>query len=160
VSVPRCTLLVVDDEHYILTTLAHLLSGDFNVLTADSAQGAQELFARHTIDLVLSDQKMPRTAGVQFLEWVRDHYPKTVRLLMTGYVELEDAIAAINRGHVYHYFLKRPRSSRWNATAKNWWSRCGNSTATSNRGCLSGRASCKNRTTCWSNAAASWNGWR
>ena len=113
-SVPRCTLLVVDDEHYILTTLSHLLSGEFNVLTADSAQAAQELFARHTINLVLSDQKMPRTAGVQFLEWVRDHHPKTVRLLMTGYVELEDAIAAINRGHVYHYFLKpwRPEELR------------------------------------------------
>ena len=105
-SVPRCTLLVVDDEHYILTTLSHLLSGDFDVLTADSAEAAKELFARQPIDIILSDQKMPRTTGVQMLEWVRDNHPNTVRLLMTGYVELEDAIAAINRGHVYHYLLK------------------------------------------------------
>ena len=105
-SVPRCTLLVVDDEHYILTTLAHLLSDDFDVLTADSADAAKELFGRQPIDLILSDQKMPRTPGVQLLEWVRENYPKTVRVLMTGYVELEDAIAAINRGHVYHYLLK------------------------------------------------------
>ncbi len=105
-SVPRCTLLVVDDEHYILTTLSHLLSGDFNVLTADTAEAAKELFARQPIDIVLSDQKMPRATGVQILEWVRENHPNTVRLLMTGYVELEDAIAAINRGHVYHYLLK------------------------------------------------------
>jgi diguanylate cyclase (GGDEF)-like protein len=57
---------------------------------------------------------MPRGTGVQLLEWVRDHHPHTVRLLMTGYVELEDAIAAINRGHVYHYLLKpwRPEELR------------------------------------------------
>jgi diguanylate cyclase len=106
VSVPKCTLLVVDDEHYILTTLAHLLSDDFDVLTADSADSAKALFGRQPIDLILSDQKMPRIPGVQLLEWVRENHPKTVRLLMTGYVELEDAIAAINRGHVYHYLLK------------------------------------------------------
>jgi diguanylate cyclase (GGDEF)-like protein len=105
-SVPKCTLLVVDDEHYILTTLSHLLAADFVVLTADSAEAAQDLFARQSIDVVLSDQKMPRTTGVQLLEWVREHHANTVRLLMTGYVELEDAIAAINRGHVYHYLLK------------------------------------------------------
>ncbi len=105
-SVPQCTLLVVDDEHYILTTLSHLLAADFVVFTADSADAAQEAFARQPIDIILSDQKMPRTTGVQLLEWVREHHPSTVRLLMTGYVELEDAIAAINRGHVYHYLLK------------------------------------------------------
>ena len=106
VSAPKCTLLVVDDEHYILTTLSQLLAADFTVLTADSAEAAREAFARQPIDIILSDQKMPRTTGVHLLEWVRDHHPKTVRLLMTGYVELEDAIAAINRGHVYHYLLK------------------------------------------------------
>lgn len=105
-SVPKCTLLVVDDEHYILTTLSHLLAADFVVLTADSADSAREVFSRQPIDIILSDQKMPRTAGVQLLEWVRENHPNTVRLLMTGYVELEDAIAAINRGHVYHYLLK------------------------------------------------------
>ncbi len=106
VSVPKCTLLVVDDEHYILTTLSQLLAADFVVLTADSAEAAREAFARQPIDIILSDQKMPRTTGVQLLEWVRENHPNTVRLLMTGYVELEDAIAAINRGHVYHYLLK------------------------------------------------------
>jgi diguanylate cyclase len=106
VSVPNCTLLVVDDEHYILTTLAHLLGADFSVLTASCADDAKELFGRQPIDIILSDQKMPRTTGVQLLEWARENHPNTVRLLMTGFVELEDAIAAINRGHVYHYLLK------------------------------------------------------
>jgi diguanylate cyclase (GGDEF)-like protein len=110
VTVPRCTLLVVDDEPYILTTLQALLSSDFHVLTADSADGAAALFEQHRIDLVLTDQKMPRRTGVQLLEWVQHHHPRTIGLLMTGFAELEDAVDAINRGHVYHYFLKPPRA--------------------------------------------------
>jgi diguanylate cyclase (GGDEF)-like protein len=97
---------VVDDEPYILTTLAVLLGKDFEVYTADSAAAAQDVFARHRIDLILSDQKMPRMSGVHLLEWVRQHSPKTIRLLMTGFAELEDAVEAINRGQVYRYLFK------------------------------------------------------
>jgi diguanylate cyclase len=54
----------------------------------------------------LVDQKMPRMSGVQLLEWVREHSPGTIRLLMTGYAELEDAVEAINRGKVFRYLFK------------------------------------------------------
>src|SRR5207248_4872445 len=89
-----------------LPTLAALLADDFEVLTADSADAAEEVFRARPVDLVLTDQRMPRRTGVQLLEWVRQHSPRTVRLLMTGYAELEDAVEAINRGHVYYYLLK------------------------------------------------------
>jgi len=104
--VPQCSLLIVDDEPYILPTLSALLSHDFEVLTADSAESAEAIFARRPINLILTDQRMPHKTGVQLLEWVRQHSPKTIRLLMTGYAELEDAVEAINRGQVYHYLLK------------------------------------------------------
>src|SRR5690348_15282579 len=106
VNAQKCSLLVVDDEPYILPTLSALLASEFDVVTADSVESAQAVFARQPIDLILTDQKMPRQTGIQLLEWVRENYPRTVRLLMTGYAELEDAIDAINRGHVYHYLLK------------------------------------------------------
>ncbi len=102
----KCSLLVVDDEPYILTTLSAFLSQEFEVLTADSAEAAQKIFARRSIDLMLTDQKMPGMSGVQLLEWVREHSPNTVRLLMTGFAELEDAVEAINRGRVYRYLFK------------------------------------------------------
>jgi diguanylate cyclase (GGDEF)-like protein len=102
----KCSLLVVDDERFILATLSQLLAGEFEVLTADSADAAQELFGRRPIDLLLADQKMPRRSGVHLLEWVRQHHPRTIRLLMTGYTEVDDAIAAINRGQVYYYLPK------------------------------------------------------
>jgi len=106
ISNHKCSLLVVDDEPYILTTLSVFLSQEFEVLTADSAEAAQQIFARRNIDLMLTDQKMPRMSGVQLLEWVRERSPKTVRLLMTGFAELEDAVDAINRGKVYRYLFK------------------------------------------------------
>ena len=106
VSTRKCSLLVADDEPYILPTLAALLAPDFEVLTADCAATAIQILSRRSVDLILTDQKMPRMTGVQLLEWVREHSPKSIRLLMTGYAELEDAVEAINRGHVYHYILK------------------------------------------------------
>src|SRR5260370_32699325 len=102
----KCTLLVVDDEPYILTTLAALLAPDFHVITTDSGENAQQIFAQRSIDLVLTDQKMPGMSGVQLLEWVREVSPWTIRLLMTGFAELEDAVEAINRGKVYRYLFK------------------------------------------------------
>src|SRR5262245_3948745 len=106
VSNHKCSVLVVDDEPYILPTLTALLAGDFQVHTADSGEAAIQFLGRYPVDLVLTDQKMPRMTGVQLLEWVREHFPKTIRLLMTGYAELDDAVEAINRGQVYHYILK------------------------------------------------------
>jgi diguanylate cyclase (GGDEF)-like protein len=76
------------------------------VRTADSAEAAQAAFANYPIDIILTDQRMPGQTGVQLLEWVHEHFPRTVRLLMTGYAELDDAVSAINRGHVYYYLLK------------------------------------------------------
>ncbi len=105
-STNKCSLLVVDDEPYILTTLSVFLSRDFEVYTANAGAAAQEVFAQHRIDLILSDQKMPRMSGVELLEWVRQNHPKSIRLLMTGFAELEDAVEAINRGQVYRYLFK------------------------------------------------------
>ena len=102
----KCSVLVVDDESCILTTLAALLQPEFEVLTVDSGEAAQQVFAQRSVDLILADQKMPRLSGVELLEWVREHSPTTIRLLMTGYAELEDAVEAINRGKVYRYLFK------------------------------------------------------
>jgi diguanylate cyclase (GGDEF)-like protein len=106
VKAPKCTLLIVDDEPYVLPALKALAAEEFEIYTADCAEAAQVVFAHHPIDVILTDQRMPRQSGIQLLEWVRQHYPRTVRLLMTGYAELEDTIDAINRGQVYHYLLK------------------------------------------------------
>jgi diguanylate cyclase (GGDEF)-like protein len=103
-------LLLVDDEPMVLSPLVPLLADDFEVVTADSAEAARGLFGRRPIDLILTDQRMPRCTGVQLLEWVYEHHPQTVRMLMTGFAEFDDAVNAINRGHIF-FFLQKP----WNA---------------------------------------------
>ena len=112
VNAQKCSLLIVDDEPYILPTLTALLGDEYEVHTADCSETAQALFSQQAIDVILTDQKMPRQSGIQLLEWVRENHPRTVRLLMTGYAELEDAIDAINRGQVYHYLLKPWRTEQ------------------------------------------------
>lgn len=104
---PRpCSLLIVDDEPSILPSLTALLAAEYEIYTATSAETAHALFAQHPIDLILTDQKMPEQSGIELLEWVRTNHPRTVRMLMTGYAELDDAVDAINRGQVYYYLLK------------------------------------------------------
>src|SRR5262245_28673497 len=70
VSTNHCSVLIVDDEPYILPTLASLVGREFEVETANSADAAEEVLARRPIDIVLTDQRMPRRTGVQLLEWV------------------------------------------------------------------------------------------
>src|ERR1051326_358710 len=92
VNTNACSVLIVDDEPYILPILAGLVGREFETITANSADEAQRVFERRPIDIILSDQRMPRRTGIQLLEWVREHSPHTVRLLMTGFAELEDAV--------------------------------------------------------------------
>ncbi len=115
----RCTLLVVDDEPVVLTAVASLAGPNFEVLTADSAEAAEALLAHHSVDILLTDQKMPRRTGVQLLESVREHAPRTVRLLMSSYADLEDTVEAINRGHVHHYLAKPWRSEELRQVLRN-----------------------------------------
>jgi diguanylate cyclase (GGDEF)-like protein len=102
----RCTVLLVDDEPYVLDSLAPLLARDFDVLTASSAAAAQKLFAQRDIHLLLADQKMPGMTGVELLEWARTHHPKTIRLMLTGYSDFEQTVGAINRGQIFRIILK------------------------------------------------------
>lgn len=102
----RCTVLVVDDNPFVLDMLRALLASDFRVLTASSAEAARELFVGRDLDIVLSDQQLPGQSGVQLLEWARLHYPRTVRILITGLARLEDAVAAINCSQVHRFLFK------------------------------------------------------
>jgi diguanylate cyclase (GGDEF)-like protein len=102
----RCSLLIVDDEGYLLPPLTGLLQAEFEVLTAGSADEAEAILRGRPVDILLTDQRMPGRTGVELLEWARQNRPDTVRILMTGYTELDDAISAINQGQVYHYLTK------------------------------------------------------
>jgi diguanylate cyclase (GGDEF)-like protein len=108
----KCSLLIVDDEPYIRSTLSAVAAREFEVLSAASAEEAQRIVAEREVDIILTDQMMPSgMSGVQLLEWVRQHSPQTMRLMMTGLARLEDAVDAINCGQVHRYLFKPWRTS-------------------------------------------------
>lgn len=115
----HCSLLLVDDEPLITSTLTHLVSSDFQVISVTTAEAAQRIFAEREIDVILADQKLPGMTGVSLLEWVRQHSPRTIRLLMTGLAKLEDAVAAINYGQVHRFIFKPFRAEELQQTLRN-----------------------------------------
>lgn len=115
----RCTLLLVDDEPYVLDALAPLLARDFDVVTANSAEAAQKVLGQREVHLVLADQKMPGMTGVELLEWVRVHHPKAIRLMLTGYADFEETVKAINRGQIFRIILKPWRTEELLLILKN-----------------------------------------
>jgi two-component system probable response regulator PhcQ len=101
------TVLIVDDEPEIRKLLKDALSHEpYHILSAGSAEEALPILEKEQVDLVLSDEKMPGMSGSEFLAVVRQKYPDTIRIILTGYASLESAIRAINEGEVYRFFTK------------------------------------------------------
>src|SRR5947209_4244584 len=101
------TLLVVDDEPDVCDSVHDLLRREFRVLKAKSADEGIRLLKEHEIHIIMTDQRMPQITGVEFLTKIRLGHPQAVRMLFTGYADLEAVIAAINQGHIFQ-FLKKP----------------------------------------------------
>ncbi len=100
-------ILFVDDETNILSSLKRLFRPlGYHIFTAESGAQGLEIMHSETVDLVISDMRMPEMNGAQFLEKVREKWPNTVRILLTGYAEMEATIEAINKGQIYRYVSK------------------------------------------------------
>ena len=100
-------LLVVDDEPEVCNAVYHLLRRRYHVLRAHSAAEAVELLATHEVEIILTDQRMPNVSGVQMLARIKARHPEAIRMLYTGYSDLDAIVAAVNQGHIYR-FLSKP----------------------------------------------------
>ena len=101
------TLLIVDDEPGILSSLRRLLRpAGHKIHTAESGPIGLQVLEQEPVDLVISDMRMPEMNGAQFLEQVRLRWPGTTRILLTGYADVSSTIEAINRGEIYRYISK------------------------------------------------------
>ena len=101
------TLLFVDDEANILSALKRLFRPfGYRIFTAEGGALGLEILERESVDLVVSDMRMPEMNGAQFLEKVREKWPETIRILLTGYAEIGATIDAINKGRIYRYISK------------------------------------------------------
>lgn len=98
-------LLFVDDEPLILQSLS-ILFDDYTVFTAENGASALEILKQHTIDVIISDQRMPQMSGVDFLRFAKEISPNTIRILMTGYADLQSVVDSVNVGEIFRYVSK------------------------------------------------------
>jgi signal transduction histidine kinase len=96
----------VDDEVDVLESLRHQFHRGYRVLTSVSGKHAIELLANDQIELILTDQRMPGMSGDQFLREARRLKPDAIRMLFTGYADIQAVISAVNEGHIFRYILK------------------------------------------------------
>jgi response regulator RpfG family c-di-GMP phosphodiesterase len=101
------TVLFVDDEVYILNSIRRLLRDeDYRLLTANSGKEGLTILEKQPVQLVISDQRMPGMAGIEFLQAVRELYPDTVRVMISGYAEVAVVVDSINKGEIYRFLAK------------------------------------------------------
>ncbi len=102
----RHSVLIVDDEQENLNLLSNILGDRYNLYKARDGAAALELLRKNEVHLLLTDQRMPGMSGVELLEKARQARPDCVRMLITAYPDVNNAILAINRGHVSRYIAK------------------------------------------------------
>lgn len=108
---PRPRLLLVDDEARILRSLAMLFRGSYEVRTSTDAREALAMLEAEPAHVVVSDQRMPVMTGAAFLREVRQRAPQTMRILLTGYSELDAVVASVNEGEIFR-FVNKPWDAR------------------------------------------------
>src|SRR5438105_2681004 len=103
----RHCLLIVDDEPDVCDSVHDLLRREFRVLKAHGADEGYRIMQEEEVHIVMSDQRMPQITGIELLTKLKARHPHAIRLLFTGFADLESIIAAINQGHIFQ-FLKKP----------------------------------------------------
>lgn len=102
----KISVLYVDDEENNLFSFKATFRLKYNVHTAISGKDALEIIKNKTIDIIITDQRMPEMTGVEFLEKVIDINAEPIRILLTGYTDMTAVIDAVNKGKIFHYLTK------------------------------------------------------
>jgi signal transduction histidine kinase/response regulator RpfG family c-di-GMP phosphodiesterase len=104
---PKQKILIVDDEPDNLDLLYRTFHRDYKVLRAESGPAALEILAKQgEVAVIISDQRMPKMSGTEFLSLTAAKYPDVIRIILTGYTDVEDLVEAINAGQVFKYVTK------------------------------------------------------
>lgn len=100
-------ILLVDDEPNVLAAVKRALFDEsLEIVTATSAEEALGIMSKHDFKVVISDERMTGMQGAEFLALVRERYPHTIRIMLTGHATLEAAMKAVNEGEIYRFFSK------------------------------------------------------
>ncbi len=102
------TILCVDDEENILSALERVFleEENYEIITANSGKEGLEILKERPVDLIMSDQRMPEMSGTEFLKNARNLCPDTIRIVLSGYSDVDTITAAINEGEIYRFIQK------------------------------------------------------
>ena len=102
----KICVLYVDDEVNNLLSFKASFRRYFDIVTVESADEARKVLQEKKFHVIITDQRMPGITGVEFLESILEIYPDPIRILLTGFADIEAVVAAINKGQVYKYIAK------------------------------------------------------
>lgn len=115
----KIDILYVDDEENNLISFKATFRLKYNILTASGAADAMKILAAKPVQIIITDQRMPDTTGIEFLENVIEKYPDPMRILLTGYADMNAVIDAVNKGKIYHYLSKPWSQTKLDETIQN-----------------------------------------
>lgn len=102
----KINILYVDDEENNLLSFKATFRLKYNIITALSADEGMKIIETKPIDIIFTDQRMPNVTGIEFLEKVLEKFPNPIRILLTGYSDMNAVIDAVNKGKIFHYLTK------------------------------------------------------
>jgi response regulator RpfG family c-di-GMP phosphodiesterase len=102
----KINILYVDDEENNLLSFKANFRFKYNVNIAISAEDAMKILETKPVEIIITDQRMPNITGIEFLEKVIEIHPDPIRILLTGYADMNAVIDAVNKGKIYHYLSK------------------------------------------------------
>lgn len=102
----KISILYVDDELNNLVSFKAVFRMKYNVFTAVSGEEAIKVLRSKLVNIIITDQRMPQMTGVEFLETILEEFPDPIRILLTGYADMNAVIDAINKGKIFHYLTK------------------------------------------------------
>src|ERR1035437_9704127 len=102
----RINILYIDDEVNNLVSFKANFRMHYEIYTAESASEGRKILKEKKINIIITDQRMPEITGVEFLESIIQEHPDPIRMILTGYSDINTVIAAINKGQVYRYIMK------------------------------------------------------
>jgi response regulator RpfG family c-di-GMP phosphodiesterase len=105
-SADKITILYVDDEENNLFSFKATFRIKYQVLVAISGEEALKILDAKKVHVIITDQRMPEMTGVDFLEKVLEKFPDPMRILLTGYADMNAVVDAVNKGKIFHYLAK------------------------------------------------------
>jgi response regulator RpfG family c-di-GMP phosphodiesterase len=114
----KINILYVDDEENNLVSFKATFRMRYNVMTAISGEEAIKILKSKPVDIIITDQRMPNMTGVEFLESILDDFPEQMRILLTGYADMNAVIDAVNKGKIFHYLSKPWSEEELDSTIK------------------------------------------